>query len=180
MANTQIKIKVESASNSFKLFDVTGSYSSLNPNGWGLPNDVIASAQGAVIRVTLPNSLTAQPDVSVFPDLPNVTNVGFEILPADLGLEDFPPGIYKFEYRVRFADKTLSQSAYFFHYEPLECCISKKKGKLSLTDASSDESRNVQEMEMLLENAIWAACSGDIDSAKEITELIWTRCGCCC
>lgn len=180
MANTQIKIKVESASNSFKLFDVTGSFSSLNPNGWGLPNDVIASAQGAVLRITFPNTTAPKPDISVFPDLPNVTNVGFEVVPTDLGLESFPPGIYKFEYRVVFADKTLSQVSYVFHYEPLECCISKKKIKLSLTDASSDESRNVQEMEMLLENAIWAACSGDMDSAIEITELIWTRCGCCC
>ena len=180
MADTKLKLSVDAGKDVLYVFDKTGAYSSQNTAGWGLPNDLISDVSTAVVRVFQPLSDTYL-TVNVFPSLPNSTNVGFEIIPSDLGLTSFLPGIYKFQYYIVFSSgKIASQTKYFFYHTPLSCCIGSKKSKLSLSDASSKESLEVLELETLLENAIWASCSGDIATTQEISDYILTKCSCCC
>jgi hypothetical protein len=181
MAETKLGISIKAEKDFFYIFDSTGVYNlSENEFGWGLPNNLIANVTAAIVRVFLPESETYT-DVSVFRSLPNTNNIGFEIAPSDLGLDKLVPGVYKFQYIVTMSDATiLIRTKRFFHYQPLECCISKKKLKTDLMDATSDLSQKVLELEVLLENAIWASCEGDMTKAQEISNYIWSQCGCCC
>ena len=180
MAETKLVLKVDAGKDEFYVFDKTGAYSSQNTEGWGLPNTAISDVISAEVKVLLPKSDTYL-SVNVFPALPNSSGIGYEIIPSDLGLELFPPGVYTFEYVANLSDgSSLTTKFLFYNYLPLECCISKKKEALCLTDVSSEKALKVVELEMLLENSIWAACSGDNSSAEEISDLIWTACNCCC
>lgn len=180
MAETKLKIKVDARKDKIYLFDKTGSYSSSNKDGWGLPNTLISDVQTAVARVFLPKS-EEYVSINVMPSLPNTNGVGFEIIPSDLSIDSFPPGVYKIQYYITLVNGSiLSQIAYLFYYSPLECCVSKKKLATDLDDVSSEKVKEVLELELLLENAIWAACSGDRNKAQEISDFIWTKCNCCC
>jgi len=181
MAEVNLKIKVEAGKDFFHVFDKTGEYEKKNnEHGWNGPNDKLATVSNCVIRIYLPKK-DDYTEVVVFPNLPRVDRVGFEIIPRDIFMESFPPGIYRFEYVVSFYDgRSIAESAFVFHTEPLCCCISKKKLKTNLFDPSSEEAQNVIIMETLLHNAMWASCAGDMESAQEICDLIWTKCGCCC
>lgn len=177
---TQVKIKVEAESDYIYVFDKTGVYSSQNQTGWGLPNTVISAVTSAVLDVYLPGTNSNPATVNVFPNLPNTNEVGYEISAETLNLESLPAGIYRIDYRLQATGGVvLSESVLFYHYRSLECCITAKKRKLSITDATSDKALEVLELETLLENSIWAACSGDYESATEISEYISAKCECC-
>lgn len=181
MADTVIKLSVEAGKDFFHVYDRTGKYDKKNnKGGWGSPNDKISDVKTAKVRVYLPKEETYT-EVDVHPYLPNVDCVGYEIVPADISLTEFPPGVYRFEIVYELHNGlTLAQSCYEFYYQPLECCISKKRMKTEPTDASSDLAKKVIELQALLENAKWCACSGKMDCAQEISDYIWTNCGCCC
>jgi hypothetical protein len=172
MAEVNLKIKVEAGKDFFHFYDKTGSYDKhKNPHGWNGPNRNISTVTNAVVRVYLPNGQETYTEVVVFPNLPRVDCVGMEIIPADISLE----------YVITFQDGyMIAESIYFFHSEPLCCCIQKKRGRTSLFDASSDEAKKVIELEVLTDNAQWAACIGDMETAQKITDMVWTKCGCCC
>lgn len=181
MADTVLKISVEAGKDFFHVYDNTGKYDKkTNSEGWGIPNSLISDVTEAVVRVYLPNS-EEYSTVDVFPSLPNTTCVGFEIIPEDISLTEFPPGVYRFDYVVTLSNGTiLSQNCYYFYDSPLKCCISKKKSNTNPNDASSDLAKLVIELETLLKNAQWCSCSGKIDCAQEISDYIWAKCGCCC
>jgi hypothetical protein len=180
MSDTVLRFNVETGKDFFHVYDKTGKYSKKNKCGWGSPNHDISEAKDAKVRVYLPGEEEFT-EVNVFPYLPNTDCIGMEIVPADLGLEEFPPGVYKFDYIVEFLEGiVLAQTCYTFHYFPLECCISKKKMETNLNDASSEKALKVLELEALLKNAKWCACSGKMDCAQDISDYIWTNCGCCC
>lgn len=181
MAETKLILSVKAEKDFMYLFDETGKYNGQsNKFGWELPNNRIADVATAVVRVFLPKS-EAYTVVNVFPSLPNTDDVGYEMIPSDIGLDSFPPGVYKFQYIITMADETvLIKTMYHFYYQPLECCISKKVSKLSLTDVSSELAGKAYELELLLQNAIWASCYGNLDESQEISDYIWSQCGCCC
>jgi hypothetical protein len=180
MADTVVKFNVEAGKDFFHVYDNTGSYGKKNKTGWGSPNDKISDVSGAEVRIYLPGENTYT-GVDVFPNLPNTDCVGLEIIPNDIGMGTFPPGVYRFEYVISLTNGlTLAESCYLFFDEPLKCCISKKRMATDLNDASSPEAKNVIELEALLRNAQWCACSGKMDCAQDISDYIWTNCGCCC
>ena len=181
MAEVNLKTKVEAGKNFFHFYDKTGSYDkNKNPNGWNGPNNNISSVTGAVVRIYLPKQENYT-EVVVFPNLPRTDCVGIEIIPADISLDTFPPGVYRFEYVITFHDgKMIATSYYLFHIEPLCCCVEKRRQKTNLMDASSDAAKKYYEMAMLLDNVEWASCAGNLEKAQEICDLLWTKCGCCC
>ncbi len=181
MADTKLVLKVDAGKDVLYVFDKTGKYSSKNTSGWGLPNSQILNVTSAEARIFLPKS-TTYTSVNLFPSLPNTTGVGFEIVPTDLGLTTLPAGIYKIQYYIELlgGDKKLSQTVYYFYYMPLSCCVSTKKMAICSDDYSSDKVKEVLELETLLENAIWASCSGDLITAEEISDYLVTKCDCCC
>jgi len=182
MANTVLQIKVEAGKDFFHFYDVTGQYDKKdNKSGWGSPNDKVSDVVSSSVRIFIPGATEFSGEVSMTGYLPNPDCVGFELIPADVNLETFPPGVYRFEYIVNLQNGlTLAQSCYVFFWQPLKCCIEKKKMKTDLNDASSDLAKKVIELETLLENAKWCACAGRMDCAQEISDYIWTNCGCCC
>lgn len=181
MAEVNLKFEVEAGKDFFHFYERTGIYDKKNnEHGWNGPNSKIEQVSSAVIRIYLPKK-EDYIEVVVFPNLPRTDCVGMEIIPQDISMDSFPPGVYRFDYVVGFNNgHKISQSHFFFHIEPLCCCISKKRGKTSLLDASSENAKKVIELEALFDNAVWASCIGDMDGAQEISDLIWTKCGCCC
>lgn len=181
MANAILKINVEAGKDFFHFYDLTGSYDKKkNKGGWGSPNTKVSDVKSAKVRVYLPKSETFI-EVNVLPNLPNTNCIGFEIIPDDLGLDSFDPGVYRFEYITELYNGwTLAESCYIFFWQPLDCCISKKEMKTSLLDASSDLAKKVVELKILLKRAKDCACKGSMDCAQEISDYIWTNCGCCC
>lgn len=181
MADTVLEFNVEAGKDFFHVYDRTGKYSKKkNKGGWGSPNDKLSDVVSAKVNIYLPG-IEAPMEVNVFPSLPNDECVGFQIVPDDLKLDAFDPGVYKFEYVLLLSNGlTLCETCYYFFYQPLECCISSKKMGTNLMDASSEEALKVLELEALLENAKWCACAGKIDCAQDISDFIWTNCGCCC
>jgi len=180
MADTVLKLNVEAGKDFFHVYDRTGKYGKKNKCGWGSPNKELSEVKEAKVKVYLPGADTSI-DVDVYPYLPNDKCVGYEILPQDLGLDIFDPGVYKFELELLLHNGlTMCDTCYTFFYQPLECCISKKKMGTDLNDASSDKALKVLELETLLNNARWCACAGKMDCAQDISDYIWTNCGCCC
>jgi hypothetical protein len=181
MAGTKLKINVKAGKDFMYFFDETGVYNRVeNELGWGLPNTRISDVLTAEFKVYLPKSETFA-SVNVFPSLPNTKCVGYEIIPSDIGLTSFVPGVYKFEYLITTTTGVvLTASMWFFYYQPLECCISNKKLKTSLGDVESPLVKEVLDLELLLEDSIWASCNGQLIKSQEISDLIWTKCNCCC
>lgn len=173
-----VKFKVEADRDYLNIFDTTGVYSSTNQGGWGLPNTLLSAITSANVHVYFPGQTVPQ-SKSVSPVLPNTDNIGFQLEPSMFGQEKFAPGIYRIDLIYTTSTATISTSVTFYHYRPLECCITNKKGKLSPMDATSEKAMEVLELEALLENSIWASCSGDIHTASEIAEYIEAKCKCC-
>lgn len=174
----QVVFKVEADREYLNVFDETGAYSSSNQGGWGLPNIQISDVVSAVVNVYFPSQDNFIPkDVSMA--LPNIDGIGFQLTASMFNKTDFPPGVYRFDLVYTTSTEVISSSIRFYHYRPLECCISQKKMKLQISDVSSSSAIEVLELEALLENSIWAACSGNIYNAQEISEYISSKCDCC-
>ena len=66
--------------------DITGIYDpATNPGGYGAPNETIGEVTAAVLRVLYPGAIVEKV-IDVYPTLPNITNTGFDITPALLGM----------------------------------------------------------------------------------------------
>jgi len=180
MADTVLKFNVEAGKDFFHVYDRTGSYGKKNKGGWGLPNNKTSDVKSAKVRIYLPGVETFM-EVDVFPYLPNTDCIGMEIIPNDLNLDAFDPGVYKFEIVYELHNGlTLCETCYIFFWQPLACCIEKKKMQTDLNDASSPKALKVLELEALLKNAKACACGGRMECAQDISDYIWTNCGCCC
>jgi len=176
----KLNFNVEPGKDFFHVFDRTGKYGKKNKCGWGKPNTKLEEVKGAILKIFLPGKETYS-SVNVFPYIPNDSCVGYEILPSHLGLETFPPGVYNFSLEIELhTGVIIAEDCFIFYYEPLECCISKKRMQTNLTDVTSDKAKKVIELDNLLKNAKRCACSGKKDCAQEISDYIWTNCGCCC
>lgn len=182
MSNTVLKFSVEAGKDFFHLYDQTGKKGKKNKTGWGLdPNTSLSEVASAKVNIYPPKSETIVSTIDVFPYLPNEDCIGYEVVPADLSLGEFEPGIWKFGFEVTLHNgATLAEDCWIFYWWPLKCCIEKKKSKTSLLDASSDLALKVLELETLLEKAKDCACKGNKKCAQEISDYIWTKCGCCC
>jgi hypothetical protein len=78
------------------LYDDTGSYSVLNPGGFGAPNPVIGNVTSDSFEIQAVGSSDVY-TVNAFPTLPNLTGVAFEVANTDLGLtadDVIPDGQY--------------------------------------------------------------------------------------
>jgi len=181
MADTILKLKVEAGKDFFHVYDKTGKYDKKkNKGGWGSPNYNVSEVTEARVKIFFPDN-DIPSEVDVFPNLPNKDCIGFEIIPDDVGLDEFPPGVIRFELHVLlYNGVSLVDDCYIFYYQPLECCISKKAMNTDILDASSPEALKVIELQTLLKDAKRCACGGKMECAQEISEYIWINCNCCC
>lgn len=176
----KIKLSVEADKKAIYVYPATGCYDKeCNPGGWGNPNLDVKDIEEATVEVFPPESDQGIViDVSVA--LPNTDGTGFEILAEDLGLSEITSGVWKFVYRLSSDtnnfDQQFSISKYFD--DVIACCIDSMMVD-ACSNLSSEENKKRIEMEMLLDNARWAACKGDLKGAQTIANHINLQCKCC-
>lgn len=176
-----IKLSVEADKKAIFVYDATGAYDKgCNSGGWGTPNLEPTDIEEATVEVFPPESETGI-IIDVIDALPNKDGIGFEILAEDLGLSEITSGVWKFVYRLKsvaneFEDQ-FSITKYFD--DAIACCVDKMMVNTNLSQITSEENTKRLEMEILLDNARWAACKGDMTGAQTIANHIRLKCKCC-
>jgi len=176
-----IKLSVEADRKAIFVFDATGTYEKdCNSGGWGAPNLEPTDIEEATVEVFPPESVIGI-IIDVRVALPNKDGVGFEILAEDLGLLEITSGVWKFVYRVKSVTNEFEQAFSISKYfdDVIACCIDSKKKSICYSDLLSDEMKKATELEMLLDNARWAACTGNLVAAQTIANYINLQCKCC-
>lgn len=178
----KLKLRVEENCDSLYIFDVTGKYNKkCNTGGWGNPNEKLCNVKSAKI-VIYPPKQEAGIEIDVFPYLPNNDECGYEVLPADLGMENFQSGIWRFDFRITYGnDNTLifSSRTNFLKYN-LECCLAKKMVDADLSNYESEEVSKINNLYLLLESAEANHCKGSDIKAQEIIDTLNAKCNCKC
>tara|TARA_R110000772_G_scaffold1095_1_gene3858 strand:- start:8671 stop:9228 length:558 start_codon:yes stop_codon:yes gene_type:complete len=182
----EIKLGISSIQDEFRLVDNTDVYNALtNLTGYGAPNEVPGDFNSAFIVVTMPDG-TQVNAIDAYPTFPNDDNtVIFTITAAMLGVAKLEPGIYSFNYTIDDISGGISNNPFtvdckYYHYEPIQCCISKKVKSLDFICSTNEEICEVAIAERRLKAAIYAACAGNWEETKIISDSLWEQCGCCC
>lgn len=176
-----IKLSVEADKEAIFVYDATGSFNkSCNPGGWGTPNLEATDIEEATVEVFPPESEIGI-IIDVLAALPNKDGIGFEILAEELNFTEIPSGVWRFVYRVSRANPVFEQIFSITKYfdEVIACCVDKLLVETDVIDLISDNNKKRIEMEMLLDNARWAACKGDFKAAQTIANHLNNQCKCC-
>jgi hypothetical protein len=181
----ELNIYVQENCDSLYVFDQTGKYDKkCNKTGWGSPNKYkLLDAISAEIHIYPPGS--EEPIViDVYPDFPVDNNVGYEILPEDLGLEKFKSGIWRFDYQVRVSkngvEELLFTSCSKFLKNDLKCCLDSKKMKVDTSNFDSPEVKKSNDICALFKSAEYNARHGKLDETEKIIEVLYVKCNCPC
>jgi len=175
-----IKLSVEADKKAIYVYDGTSCYDKkCNPGGWGTPNLQRKDIEEATVEVFPPES-----EVGITFDVIAILNkdgIGLEILAEELGLTEIPSGVWKFVYRLKSETNSFEQAFSISKYfdEVIACCVSDMIVKFDSSNPISECSKKKIEMEMLLDNARWAACQGDLNTAQTIANHISLQCKCC-
>lgn len=180
----ELCLRVESDKDSIFVFDQTGVFDAIdNLTGWGTPNTEIADIDRATVAVTVPDNDTPFV-IDVYPTLPNVTDIGFEILPDDLGLTELTSGIYKFEFCVFDDDVQSDPIACVTNCELLtgvaRCCVDKLMTAVDIDNLTHENTEKALDLQLLLIAAEKNACCGNVDKADRIIRYINAQCLCLC
>ncbi len=177
------KIKVEGDKSAFYVFDETGKISiPSNPTGWGLPNTQISDVLTAQFQAWAPRkdpSVDAPLTFDVHPYLPNDVNEGREVLAVDLGITDIESGVWNFKVVLTTATSTIEAIYQCYFDDKIKCCIAQSKLKIEPCTLDSKCTRKAMELEVLADNASWAFCAGDNDTANDLAKYIQLQCECC-
>jgi hypothetical protein len=180
----QLQLDIKADQDFIYVFDATGEFKKKqNECGWGSPNLRVTDITKAEITVFIP-CVTEPVVIDVYPSLPNDSCIGFEIAPADLGLQNIPSGVWKFEYRAFLRPGTETEevfvvTCYQFFTAAIRCCIDSRKPDFDIVNIDSEANKKTIELEAVLEIAEWAACKGDLDSAQEMAKYLTLQCECC-
>lgn len=178
------KIEVEADASAFYVFDITGKFSaSSNLTGWGLPNRQISDILTAVFSAWAP---TQDPNVDipitfdVFPYIPNDQGQGREVTAIDLGIADIESGVWNFEVELTtLLGETIKATFQCYYDSKIRCCIAKEKIKIEPCTLNDKCTQKTMELEVLADNAAWAFCCGDIDTANKTAKYVQLQCDCC-
>ena len=175
-----IKLSVEADSKAIFVYDETGSYDkSCNPGGWGAPNLEPSDVETVTLEVYKPESTTAT-SIDVTTAFPNKDGIGFEILASDLGLTEITSGVWKFVYTTSspscaFTDTFTIQ---VLLDDVIACCVDKLLVDTNAANLLSESNTKKVEMEILLNNARWAAEKEDFTGAQKIAKHLNLQCKC--
>jgi hypothetical protein len=167
--------------------DTTGTYSSVNPGGWGTPNPDLGVAipLSANIIVTNPlgtvfNLFETFPDLLV--DLPNlgtpIVAIGAEHLG---GIVDsvIADGTYAFTYSFSYDEgQYIERQLYFFFDSQAKCCVDKMFAQISSNDCCCDQSAMQDAMTArgLLIAAEYAGRCGQVAKAADLLTTVNKLC----
>jgi len=180
----QNSLCVESSKDSIFLFDNTGIFDpDNNPEGFGAPNPEVADFDQAVVEIT-PPGVDEPFIIDVFPVLPNINDVGFEVLPEDVGLETIISGKWILKYILTDVDTDpdtiVSVENCEIFFDEVACCVHKLAAQVDPDDVKSEASQRGLDLELLLRNARRAACCGQLNDAVRIIKYLDSQCKCLC
>lgn len=178
------KIKVEGDASAFYVFDETGKYSTAsNPEGWGLPNRQLSDIEAAVFQAWAPRldpAVDTPVTFDLYPYIPNDLGEGREVMATDLGLADIESGVWNFKVLLTTtAQETIEAEFQCYFDDKIRCCVAKGKTKIEPCTLDSKCTKKAMELEVLMDNAQWAYCAGDIDTANDLAKYIDLQCNCC-
>lgn len=182
MASEQLKISAEADKESIFLYEETGKYSECQ-TGWGSPNLKTTDITVAYVLIKGPG-MTEPVNINLYPNFPNDTHTGFEILAGDLGLKKITSGIWEIEYNAEYLppngeNEHLQVKCTFFFDELAKCCVESALKSADLTDSESERTKNAIRISKLYQNATWAAENGQIKQAGKIIDQVTLLCDCC-
>jgi hypothetical protein len=183
MAN-EIKIKTSSDCQSVIVYETSGEYSECcNETGWGEPNLKTTDISESYLLIKGPTMSEAK-KIDTTGIFPSATELGFELLAEDLGIQKIDSGVYTVElvclYQPGTEDaETIQTKCYFLFSECLKCCIENKMAKVNLLEVDSKETQMAVRMRDLYTNMVWAAEHGKYNDANVIAEYLRNLCDCC-
>jgi len=182
----QVKIKTEEQENSFLVFECTGNYSGSNPGGFGPPNYRKEKITKSVLLIQGPSDKESYPwSIDVTGDLPNSENIGYEVLPSQIGQtnSELESGLYKIKLTHTIekttggtTDKTGYTSEVFVNN--ISCCIDEKSTRLNGQAFNDEQQTKIIELSNLLESAKLAACNGLFEYANTTIDYLKSQCKC--
>jgi len=152
-----------------------------NEGGYGGPNPYPDGFSLTASKIELYAPGQSVPyEYNPYPFLPNVNGDGISITIADLGVDSFDIGVWKFVYTVTASDGTeYVSTCYGFNTCEVNCCIdSKTKSVDPLCDP--DKFDQIADLERLLKAAESAFCQREYDKADSIIKYVNEQCNCCC
>ncbi len=184
----KLRIQFKEDKNSIVINECTGKYNGDNKGGWGSPNYTLAMVTKAQFEIYVPEA-TNPIIIPVYPNFPiDDTDVGYEVLKSQMGLDRIISGTWKIGYRVSGVD---SSNLEFEKYtetrcvftKDAECCVDKLvagTANIPLNVFMKDEKkRSAVELSALLKDAIFAKDCGNFDGAQKILKFIGLQCRCC-
>jgi hypothetical protein len=162
------------------LYDKTGTYSSKNTNGWGLPNIALSSVTAASLTIqeydavadTLGSVIST---TNVFSTLPNISGIPYQVT---IGAGE----IYYFLLTYTISGgATYTAEYYYVNLCEFECCLQKKVAK---TCGCQEGTFEIFQIASIIKAIKKAGCCGTNLSAisKEVKKLkkLCADCGCGC
>lgn len=210
MSNLQLSISVEEQANSFFVYNCTGEYHMKdNLGGFGGPNPKITDITTSIITVTptpnpntpftlTPNQvdtivITPNPpqsfSITVYPDFPDDTDKGYEILPYMIGNANniIPSGKCRIQWdisgiqtigvnKIPFTATTFLDVVFI---KTVACCVDKLQKYVNVSNYKDKKSIIIIELENLLETAIYDINEcGLLDQANGKIMLLQSQCVC--
>lgn len=177
----EIKLSVEADKQAIYVYDATGEFDKkCNPGGWGTPNLSPSDIEESTVEV-IPPGLEVGAVIDVSAALPNKNGLGLEILAEELGFTSIPSGVWRFVYRLKSVANDFEQQFSITKYfdEAIACCVDSSITKFDTCDLLSDKNKSITEKEMLLDNARWLACIGNMSAAQTLATHLNLQCKCC-
>lgn len=184
MSGVKPKIRIEENKDSIYLFDMTGKFAEkCNKEGWGTPNQLLNTATAAEFQIYPPKA-TAPIIVNVFPDFPTDLNMGYELVPQDLGRTKFESGLWRFDFFVRIfnslGETLLPVSCTMLFTKDVKCCIDKSSIEVNIDNYESKEVAESNALQHLFSAAVDAACLGKVKEVEKIIDHLYSKCKCNC
>lgn len=179
-----INISASEEKNSLNVFDCTGLYSPNNKGGYGVYNPQIKDVETAVLEITKA-STGEKFTVDVFPYLPTTTDVGFEVLPHQLGSSngEIESDVYSIKMTVTGTYKGKSFSYFGIIKKVLtksvECCVDKWTKLIDKNVFKDDKQKKAIELNNLLESLCYQIDCELYDEASKTIEYLKVQCQCC-
>lgn len=186
---TKVDFRVhEACDNKSIIFtDITGTYSTFNPGGWGIPNYELGDVLDAEIIVTTPSGTKYILDMAtISPDLPNGTDGEFNIHMGLLGGtagQTVIQGIYEFEYKILVNDGTqggflITKRKYGLMSSVIKCCVHKMLANLDICDdcPCGEDKSNALEAYTLYKAMLYAYTCGSLTKAAKMAKQVNKLC----
>lgn len=118
-----------------KFTETTGTYTTSNLGGWGVPNIILADANTAILTIIDPSSNEYEVDLFTDYSFPSSNSDYYIYITAEsLGLSSIEDGKWTFTYTITTDTESYSKTKYSLFYCNSECCVKQLLTDLDLED----------------------------------------------